>query len=75
MAEHPGRCHGAGAAARKAKHWHRSYVAKILANGAVVGTFTPHQRLTDAAGKRKRKPLEPVENWLAGCRSVSYLNV
>src|SRR5262245_47448539 len=46
---------------RKAEHWHRSYVAKLLTNSAVVGTFTPHQRITEADGKRRRKPLDPIE--------------
>jgi DNA invertase Pin-like site-specific DNA recombinase len=48
---------------RKAECWHRSYVKKLLTNSAVVGTFTPHQRLTDPNGKRKRKPLDPIENY------------
>jgi DNA invertase Pin-like site-specific DNA recombinase len=48
---------------RKAEYWHRSYIKKLLTNSAVVGTFTPHQRLTDANGKRKRKPLEPIESY------------
>lgn len=48
---------------RKAEHWHRSYVKKLLANPAVVGTFTPHQRTTDARGRRVRKPLEPIEGY------------
>jgi hypothetical protein len=48
---------------RKAEHWHRSYVRKLLLNSAVIGTFTPHQRLTDANGKRTRKPLDPIEGY------------
>jgi DNA invertase Pin-like site-specific DNA recombinase len=48
---------------RKAQEWHRSYVKKLLTNSAVVGTFTPHQRQTDADGKRKRKPLEAIEGY------------
>ena len=46
---------------RKAECWHRSYVKKLSTNSAVVGTFTPYQRLTDPNGKRKRKPLDPIE--------------
>jgi len=48
---------------RKADAWHRSYVKKLLTNSAVVGTFMPQQRRTDAQGSRKRVPLDPVENY------------
>jgi hypothetical protein len=48
---------------RKADAWHRSYVKKLLTNSAVVGTFTPHQRRTDAQGNHRRVPLDPVENY------------
>jgi DNA invertase Pin-like site-specific DNA recombinase len=48
---------------RKAERWQRSYIKKLLTNSAVVGTFTPHQKQTDAHGKRIRKPLEPVEDY------------
>jgi hypothetical protein len=48
---------------RKADAWHRSYINKILTNSAVVGTFTPHQKRTDTQGKRKRVPLDPVDNY------------
>src|SRR5262245_41339767 len=48
---------------RKAEIWHRSYVKKLLTNSAVVGTFTPHLRLTDANGKRRRRPLDPIEGY------------
>ena len=36
---------------RRADAWHRTYIKKLLTNSAVVGTFTPHQRRTDAQGK------------------------
>jgi DNA invertase Pin-like site-specific DNA recombinase len=48
---------------RKAEQWHRSYVKKLLTNSAVVGTFTPHQKRTNASGKRTRRPLDPVEGY------------
>jgi DNA invertase Pin-like site-specific DNA recombinase len=48
---------------RKADAWHRTYVKKLLTNSSVVGTFTPHQKRTDAQGKRKRVPLDPVEGY------------
>jgi DNA invertase Pin-like site-specific DNA recombinase len=52
-----------GKGKRKGKHWHRSYVQKILTNPAVIGTFTPHRSLKDATGKRIREPQEPIENY------------
>jgi DNA invertase Pin-like site-specific DNA recombinase len=48
---------------RKATHWHRSYVKKILTNTAVVGTFTPHRTLKEESGRRIRKPLEAIEGY------------
>jgi DNA invertase Pin-like site-specific DNA recombinase len=47
----------------KAERWRRSYVRAVLTNSAVVGTFTPHQKLPDANGKRSRKPLDPIEGY------------
>jgi DNA invertase Pin-like site-specific DNA recombinase len=47
----------------KAERWSRSYVRKLFTNSAAVGTFTPHQKQTDANGKHKRKPLAPVEGY------------
>jgi hypothetical protein len=47
----------------RASHWHRSYVKKILTNPAVIGTFTPHKKLADNDGKRRRKPLDPIEGF------------
>jgi DNA invertase Pin-like site-specific DNA recombinase len=45
----------------RASQWHRSYVRKILANPAVIGTFTPHKKLVDGNGKRRRKAVDTVE--------------
>jgi len=43
-------------------HWHRTYIAKILRNPAVVGTFVPGT--VDYEDKRKvRRALEPVPNY------------
>jgi len=39
----------------RAQFWHRSYIAKILANRAVIGEFQPH-RVEYQEGKRKRVP-------------------
>ncbi|RJP65835.1 MAG: recombinase family protein [Comamonadaceae bacterium] len=43
-------------------HWRRSYIAKILINPAVMGTFTPHEEMT-ALGRTRRIPCEPVLNY------------
>ncbi len=44
------------------KHWHRSYIAKLLSNTSVIGTLTPH-RIEYVDGQKKRVPLEPVKNY------------
>ena len=46
----------------RAKHWQRSYIAKILSNPAVEGTLTPHSLEHD--GSRKfRKALDQVPGY------------
>lgn len=45
-----------------AKHWHRSYVVKLLESPAVIGTLVPHEVLYEE-GVRRRKPLEPVAGY------------
>jgi DNA invertase Pin-like site-specific DNA recombinase len=40
----------------RGKHWHRSYVIKILANPAAIGTMIPHE-ITYETGKKQRKPV------------------
>lgn len=45
-----------------AKHWHRSYVVKLLESPAVIGTLVPHEVLYED-GVRRRKPLEPVAGY------------
>lgn len=47
----------------RARFWHQSYVRKILANRAVVGTFTPHTVFRNASGHRQKQPQEAVENY------------
>jgi DNA invertase Pin-like site-specific DNA recombinase len=44
------------------KHWHRSYVNKLLNNPAVIGTMIPHTLDYDH-GKKHRKPGEPLEGY------------
>lgn len=51
-----------GDGTRKATFWHRSYVAKILKNPAVFGTFTPHET-RDVDGKKVRDPLPPIPDY------------
>jgi DNA invertase Pin-like site-specific DNA recombinase len=44
------------------RHWHRSYIAKLLNNPAVIGTFVPHTVEHD--GTRKlRRPDTAVEGY------------
>jgi hypothetical protein len=47
---------------RTGMHWHGTYVAKIRANPAVIGTFTPH-RIEHENGRKVRKPEEPVPGY------------
>lgn len=46
----------------RGRHWHRSYIKKMLADPSTIGTYTPHtvQRID---GKRVRTPTEPIENY------------
>lgn len=46
----------------RGKHWHRSYIAKLLSSEAAIGTFRP-QTLEYEGNKKVRKPLEPVPNY------------
>jgi DNA invertase Pin-like site-specific DNA recombinase len=46
----------------RGRHWHRTYIDKILNNDAVVGMFRPH-RVQYEGGKKLRIPLEPVEGY------------
>jgi DNA invertase Pin-like site-specific DNA recombinase len=48
---------------RRSLHWQRTYIKHLLTNSAVVGVFTPHQKRTDAQGKRKRVPVATVEGY------------
>lgn len=47
----------------RAAFWHRSYVAKLLSNPAVIGTFIPHRTIKERGKPRKRVPLDPIENY------------
>jgi DNA invertase Pin-like site-specific DNA recombinase len=46
----------------RGKHWHRSYVAKVLRNPAVIGTVVPHV-MDHSAGYKVRRPLDPVQGY------------
>ncbi|AJW99907.1 recombinase family protein [Burkholderia gladioli] len=46
----------------RARHWHRTYIRKILVNDAVIGIFTPH-RIVHEGGKKIRLPLEKVPGY------------
>ena len=47
----------------EARHWHRSYISKILDNPAAIGTFTPGRDYIGDDGKRVRKLLEPIPGY------------
>lgn len=47
----------------RARHWHRSYIKKILANPAAIGRAVPHEIAETPDGKRRRRPLTPVEDY------------
>jgi DNA invertase Pin-like site-specific DNA recombinase len=49
--------------APKGKHWHNSYIQKLLTNRAVIGTFTPHRATRSDTGARVRKPLDAIEGY------------
>ncbi|KEZ00051.1 recombinase [Sphingomonas sp. BHC-A] len=51
-----------GTGKRKGLHWHRSYIAKILTNPAVIGVLHPH-RTEYADGKKRRIPLDTVPHY------------
>lgn len=53
---------GAGNGRTVAKHWHRTYVFKILTNPAVTGVFVPHVE-EHRDGRLRRVPQEPIANY------------
>jgi len=44
------------------KHWHRSYIVKLLGNPAVVGRFVPHKN-EYVDGRLTRVPQKPIEGY------------
>lgn len=46
----------------RGQYWHRSYVAKLLGNPAVIGRFIPHTVEYDGS-RKTRRPSEPVEGY------------
>jgi DNA invertase Pin-like site-specific DNA recombinase len=60
---------------RTGQHWHRSYVAKLLASPSVMGTNVPH-RIEYVSGRKRRVPLAPVSNYFpAVVDEDAYLRV
>lgn len=57
----------------KGKHWHRSYVVKVLRNPAVAGVFTPHS-IEHEGAKKTRKPGEPVPNYFPAAVDADTFN-
>lgn len=48
---------------RKAAQWHRSYIAKISRNPAVIGVLVPFIVENDASGNKVRRALPPIEGY------------
>lgn len=46
----------------RATVWHRSYIAKLLTNPAVIGQFTPHTH-DEVDGRKLRTPQETLEGY------------
>lgn len=46
----------------RGQHWHRSYVAKLLSNPAVIGRWVPHT-VEYVDGRKTRRAAEPVEDY------------
>lgn len=48
----------------RSEYWHRSYIAKILKNPAVIGTLIPHEIVPDSDAnntkRTRRVPLDPI---------------
>jgi DNA invertase Pin-like site-specific DNA recombinase len=57
----------------RGRYWYRSYIAQLLANPAVVGTYVPHT-VEHHDGKKKRVPLEPVPNYYPPVVSEEFFN-
>lgn len=53
---------GAGKGRKRAAHWHKTYIFKILTNPAVTGAFTPHVVEHQSGGKR-RVPQAPIAGY------------
>ncbi|MGG5890389.1 recombinase family protein [Falsiroseomonas sp. HC035] len=47
---------------RKAAHWHKTYIQKILSNEAVVGVIIPHQ-VEYVGGRKGRKALDAIAGY------------
>ncbi|WP_396216690.1 recombinase family protein [Gemmatimonas sp.] len=52
-----------GEGKRQGTQWHRSYIAKILQNPAVIGTYTPHTVEYDENYKSRRVPQQAIEGY------------
>lgn len=46
----------------RGKFWHRTYIAKILENPAVIGVFIPHAQ-DHSSGKKVRIALDPIKDY------------
>jgi DNA invertase Pin-like site-specific DNA recombinase len=64
-----------GEGKREGKHWHRTYIKKMLTNPAVIGVMIPH-RMDYVDGRKVRVPQEPVMDYYPAVISkATYDNV
>lgn len=57
----------------RGKHWHRSYIVKVVRNPAVMGVYVPHT--TEHEGhKKKRRPGEPVFDYYPAAVDAETFN-
>jgi hypothetical protein len=47
----------------RGKMWHRTFIAKLLASEAVIGTYVPHTIEVDDKNRKRRKAAEKVLNY------------
>lgn len=47
----------------RGRHWHSTYITKLLNSPAVVGTFIPHTQEHDSAGRRVRTAQESIAGY------------
>lgn len=57
----------------RGRHWHRSYIVKLLHNPAVIGTYVPHSN-DHSGSKLRRRAEEPVPDYYPKAVSTDTFN-